>query len=297
MTRIFDPTVLDGKRILITGGGTGLGRGVAARLVAHGAQVHLWGRRETVLAEAAAEITAGRPGTVHYQTVNVRDFDLVAAAVDEIWDRHGPLTGVLNNAAANFIAPTASLSPRAFEAVTSTVMTGSFNTTLAVGRRWIAEGLRGAVLSNLTTWVWSGSAFVVPSAMAKAAVHAMTMSLAVEWGPYGIRLNALAPGPIPTDYAWEMLNPTDKSSIGATQSDQIPLRRSGTIEELANLTIFAFSDACDYLTGETIAMDGGQRLAGPNTFAGLSVMSDEDWAQARERSKSASAAAKSARSV
>jgi NAD(P)-dependent dehydrogenase (short-subunit alcohol dehydrogenase family) len=297
MTRIFDPTVLDGKRILITGGGTGLGRGVAARLVAHGAQVHLWGRRETVLAEAAAEITAGRPGTVHYQTVNVRDFDLVAAAVDEIWDRHGPLTGVLNNAAANFIAPTVSLSPRAFEAVTSTVMTGSFNTTLAVGRRWIAEGLRGAVLSNLTTWVWSGSAFVVPSAMAKAAVHAMTMSLAVEWGPYGIRLNALAPGPIPTDYAWEMLNPTDKSSIGATQPDQIPLGRSGTIDELSNLTIFAFSDACDYLTGETIAMDGGQRLAGPNTFAGLSVMSDEDWAQARERSKAASAAGKSARSV
>ncbi|HWF69487.1 MAG TPA: SDR family oxidoreductase [Mycobacterium sp.] len=297
MTRIFDPMVLDGKRILITGGGTGLGRGVAARLVAHGAQVHLWGRRETVLAEAAAEISAGRPGTVHRQTVNVRDFDLVAAAVDEIWDRHGPLTGVLNNAAANFIAPTVSLSPRAFEAVTSTVMTGSFNTTLAVGRRWIAEGLPGSVLSNLTTWVWSGSAFVVPSAMAKAAVHAMTMSLAVEWGRYGIRLNALAPGPIPTDYAWEMLNPTDKSSTGATQSDQIPLGRSGTIEELANLTIFAFSDACDYLTGETIAMDGAQRLAGPNTFAGLSVMSDEDWAQARERSKAASAAAKSARSV
>ena len=297
MTSIFDPMVLDGKRILITGGGTGLGRGVAARLVAHGAQVHLWGRRETVLAEAAAEISAGQPGRVHYQTVNVRDFDLVAAAVDQIWDRHGPLTGVLNNAAANFIAPTVILSPRAFEAVTSTVMTGSFNTTLAVGRRWIAEGLPGSVLSNLPTWVWSGSAFVVPSAMAKAAVHAMTMSLAVEWGRYGIRLNALAPGPIPTDYAWEMLNPTDKSSVGATQSDQIPLGRSGTIEELANLTIFAFSDACDYLTGETIAMDGGQRLAGPNTFAGLSVMSDEDWAQARERSKAASAAAKSARSV
>jgi NAD(P)-dependent dehydrogenase (short-subunit alcohol dehydrogenase family) len=297
MTRIFDPMVLDGKRILITGGGTGLGRGVATRLVAHGAQVHLWGRREAVLAEAAAEISEGRPGTVHYQTVNVRDFELVAAAVDEIWDRHGPLTGLLNNAAANFIAPTVSLSPRAFEAVTSTVMTGSFNTTLAVGRRWIAEGLPGSVLSNLTTWVWSGSAFVVPSAMAKAAVHAMTMSLAVEWGPHGIRLNALAPGPIPTDYAWEMLNPTDKSSVGATQSDQIPLRRSGTIAELANLTIFAFSDACDYLTGETIAMDGAQRLAGPNTFAGLSGMSDQDWAQAREHSKAASAAAKSARSV
>jgi NAD(P)-dependent dehydrogenase (short-subunit alcohol dehydrogenase family) len=297
MTSVFDPKVLDGKRIVITGGGTGLGRGVAARLVAHGAEVHLWGRREAVLAEAATEISAAHPGRVHYQPVNVRDFELVVAAVDQIWDRHGPLTGVLNNAAANFIAPTVSLSPRAFEAVTSTVMTGSFNTTLAAGRRWIAEGLPGSVLSNLTTWVWSGSAFVVPSAMAKAAVHVMTMSLAVEWGRYGIRLNALAPGPIPTDYAWEMLNPTDKSSVGATQSEQIPLGRPGTIEELANLTIFAFSDACDYLTGETIAMDGGQRLAGPNTFAGLSVMSDEDWAHARERSDAASAAAKSARSV
>ncbi|MDP7705174.1 SDR family oxidoreductase [Mycobacterium sp. TY815] len=297
MTRIFDPMVLDGKRILITGGGTGLGRGVAAKLVAHGAQVHLWGRRESVLAEAAAEISAERAGAVHWQPVNVRDFDLVDAAVAEIWDQHGPLTGVLNNAAANFIAPTASLSPRAFDAVTSTVMTGSFNTTLAVGRRWIAEGLRGSVLSNLTTWVWSGSAYVVPSAMAKAAVHAMTMSLAVEWGRYGIRLNALAPGPIPTDYAWEMLNPTETSSVGATQSDQIPLGRPGTIEELANLTIFAFSDACDYLTGETIAMDGGQRLAGPNTFAGLSAMSDDDWAHARERSKAASAATKASRSV
>ncbi|MEB3030089.1 SDR family oxidoreductase [[Mycobacterium] nativiensis] len=294
---IFAPDVLAGKRILITGGGTGLGRGVAAQLVAHGAHVHLWGRREAVLAEAAAEIGAGHRGRVAHQAVNVREYDLVDAAVAEIWDRHGPLTGVLNNAAANFIAPTVSLSQRAFEAVTSTVMTGSFNTTLAVGRRWIADGLPGSVLSNLTTWVWSGSAFVVPSAMAKAAVHAMTMSLAVEWGQYGIRLNALAPGPIPTEYAWEMLNPTDKSSVGATQSDQIPLGRPGTIGELANLTIFAFSDACDYLTGETIAMDGGQRLAGPNTFAGLSALTDEDWAAARERSKTASEAAKAERSV
>ena len=294
---IYAPDALAGKRILITGGGTGLGRGVAARLVAHGAQVHIWGRRETVLAEAVAEISAGQPGSAHYQTVNVRDYEAVSAAVDEIWTQHGPLTSLLNNAAANFIAPTATLSPRAFEAVTSTVMTGSFNTTLAIGKRWIAEGLTGSVLSNLTTWVWSGSAFVVPSAMAKAAVHAMTMSLAVEWGRYGIRLNALAPGPIPTEYAWEMLNPTDESSAGATQVDQIPMGRAGTIDELANLTIFAFSDACDYLTGETIAMDGGQRLAGPNTFAALTAMSDEDWARARERSTAASEAAKAARTV
>ena len=159
-----------------------------------------------------------RPGTVHVQTVDVRQADPVDAAMDEIWSQHGPLTGVIHNAAANFIAPTESLSPRGFEAISSTVMNGSFNTTHAAGRRWIAGGHKGVVLSTLTTWIWTGSAYVVPSAMGKAAVHAMTMSLAVEWAKYGIRLNALAPGPIPTDYAWEMLNPTEKSSVGATQA-------------------------------------------------------------------------------
>ncbi|NKQ58897.1 SDR family oxidoreductase [Amycolatopsis sp. K13G38] len=292
---VFAPDLLAGKRILITGGGTGLGRGVARHLADHGAQVHLWGRREAVLAEAAAE--AGKPGAVHFQTVDVRKAELVDAAMAEIWAQHGPLTGVLNNAAANFIAPTASISSRAFEAISSTVMNGSFNTTHAAGRRWIEQGLPGTVLSTLTTWVWSGSAFVVPSAMAKAAVHAMTMSLAVEWARYGIRLNALAPGPIPTDYAWEMLNPTEKSGVGATQADQVPMGRMGTVEELANLTIFLFSDACDYLTGETIAMDGGQRLAGPGTFAGLTSLSDQDWQEIKERSQAASASAKAQRSV
>jgi NAD(P)-dependent dehydrogenase (short-subunit alcohol dehydrogenase family) len=131
--------------------------------------------------------------------------------------------------------------------------------------------------------------------MGKAAVHAMTMSLAVEWGRYGIRLNAVAPGPIPTQYAWEMLNPTDSSSAGATQADHVPMGRMGTIEELANLEMFLLSDACPYLTGETIAMDGGQRLAGPGTFAALTSLSDEDWAQIRDRSKAASAASKAER--
>ena len=291
----FAPDLLAGKRILITGGGTGLGRGVARHLVDHGAQVHLWGRRHAVLEEAAAESSGSRPGSVHVQTVDVRDGDGVDAAMEALWLEHGPLTSVVNNAAANFIAPTESLSPRAFEAVSGTVMKGSFHTTQAAGKRWIAAGLPGSVLSTLTTWVWTGSAFVTPSAMAKAAVHSMTMSLAVEWARYGIRLNALAPGPIPTDYAWEMLNPTEKSSVGATQADQIPMGRTGTVEELANLTIFLLSDACDYLTGQTIAMDGGQMLAGPGTFAGLTSMSAEDWAAAKEKSKAASAAAKAQR--
>ncbi|WMN01745.1 SDR family oxidoreductase [Rhodococcus erythropolis] len=296
-TPLFSPNALAGKRILITGGGTGLGRGVARHLVANGAEVHLWGRRPAVLEEAAAEASADRPGSVHWQTVDVRKADLVDAAMDEIWAEHGPLTGVINNAAANFIAPTESLSARAFEAVTSTVMNGSFNTAHAAGRRWIEGKTKGVVLSTLTTWVWTGSAFVVPSAMAKAAVHSMTMSLAVEWARYGIRLNAIASGPIPTDYAWEMLNPTDESAIGATQADQVPAGRMGTIEELANLTTFLLSDGCDYLTGQTIAMDGGQMLAGPGTFAGLTSMTNEDWASAREKSKAASEAAKSQRGV
>jgi NAD(P)-dependent dehydrogenase (short-subunit alcohol dehydrogenase family) len=293
MMSIYDPQVLAGKRVLITGGGTGLGRGVARHLVQHGAQVHIWGRRLNVLEEAAAEIGEG----AHVQTVDVRDADAVDAAVGEIWAEHGPLTGLINNAAANFIAPTKNISARAFVAISSTVMNGSFNTTTAVGRRWIEHELPGSVISTLTSWVWTGSAFVVPSAMAKAAVHAMTMSLAVEWGRYGIRLNAIAAGPIPTDYAWEMLNPTSKSAVGATQADQVPLGRFGTIEELANLNIFLLSDACDYLTGHTIAMDGGQHLAGPGTFAGLNSLSDSDWAEIRAQSQSASATAKAQRTV
>jgi NAD(P)-dependent dehydrogenase (short-subunit alcohol dehydrogenase family) len=291
----FADDVLTGKRVLITGGGTGLGRGVARHLVEHGADVHLWGRRQAVLEAAAAEASAARPGSVHVQTVDVRDGEGVDAAMEALWQEYGPLTSVVNNAAANFIAPTESLSPRAFDAVSSTVMKGSFHTTNAAGRRWIAAGLPGCVLSTLTTWVWTGSAFVTPSAMGKAAVHAMTMSLAVEWARHGIRLNAIAPGPIPTDYAWEMLNPTDKSSVGATQADQIPMGRTGTVEELANLTIFLLSDACPWLTGQTIAMDGGQMLAGPGTFAGLTSMTPDDWAAAKEKSKASTAASKSQR--
>ncbi|MFE7075213.1 SDR family oxidoreductase [Streptomyces sp. NPDC057620] len=293
----FTSDLLAGKRILITGGGTGLGRGVARHLVEHGAEVHLWGRREAVLREAAEEASVSRPGSVHVHSVDVRDAEQVDAAMESLWSVHGPLTGLVNNAAANFIARTKDLSPRAFEAVSGTVMNGSFHTTLAAGRRWIADGLPGSVVSTLTTWVWTGSAFVVPSAMAKAGVHAMTMSLAVEWARYGIRLNALAPGPIPTDYAWEMLNPTERSSVGATQTDLIPAGRPGSIEELAHLTMFLLSGACDYLTGQTIAMDGGQMLAGPGTFAGLTSLSDADWAEVRDRSRAATAASKEQRSV
>ena len=177
---LFDKQALAGKRILITGGGTGLGKGVGGVLAEYGAQVHLWGRRQEVLDKAATEINEKCGAERAFvKSVDIRKADQVDAAVQEIWDAHGPLTGLINNAAANFIAPTKDLSPRGFEAVTSTVMNGAFFTTHACGRRWIEQGLKGSVVSTLVTWIWTGSAFVVPSAMAKAAVNAMTMSLAV----------------------------------------------------------------------------------------------------------------------
>jgi len=217
---IFKDDVLAGKSILVTGGGSGLGLEISKSLAARGAQVHICGRRANVLEVAVAEIGHGAKAHV----CDIRDADAIDAMVEAIW-ADGPLTGLVNNAAANFIAPTKDLSPRGFRAVTSTVMDGSFFVTLAVGKRWIAEGRKGSVVSNLVTWVWSGSAFVVPSAMAKTALHSMTMSLAVEWGKYGIRLNATAPGPFPTESAWEKLNPIPDAQSSATGCDTVPPAR------------------------------------------------------------------------
>jgi NAD(P)-dependent dehydrogenase (short-subunit alcohol dehydrogenase family) len=289
-TDIFKADVLAGKSILVTGGGSGLGKEISKALVAKGAVVHICGRRAEVLAEAAAEIG----GSIHSHVCDIRDADSIESMIAAIW-AVGPLTGLINNAAANFISPTKDLSPRGFRAVTSTVMDGSFFVTLAVGKRWIAQGIRGSVVSNLVTWVWSGSAFVVPSAMAKTALHAMTMSLAVEWGPYGIRLNATAPGPFPTESAWEKLNPIPDAKSSATSDETVPLRRYGQMPELQNLIIFLLSDGCDYLTGQTIAIDGGQHLAGPGTFADLSAMSDGQWQSAREAIQNSTARDKAKR--
>jgi len=294
----YSPQALLGKRILVTGGGTGLGKGVAAYLAAHGAQVHLWGRRREVLDGAAAEINRACGETrAHVQVVDIRKAELVDAAVAEIWGQHGPLTGLINNAAANFIAQTHELSPRAFEAITSTVMNGAFYTTHACGKRWIEQGLKGSIVSTLVTWVWTGSAFVVPSAMAKAAVNAMTMSLAVEWARYGIRINAVAPGPFPTEYAWKMLSPTDDVKVGATSADEVPMGRYGEVPELGNLMVLLLGDGCDYLTGETICIDGGHHLAAPSTFAGLTRLSDDSWRRIREASQAATAASKAQRNT
>ncbi len=277
----FRSDVLKGKRILVTGGGTGLGKEMSVGFAAHGAHVAICGRREQVLAEACKEIAERSGGTTEYRIVNIRDAEAVDAMIGDLW-AGGALTGLVNNAGANFIAPTESISHRAYDAVRATVMDGSFYATHACGKRWIAQGLRGAVISNLVTWVWSGSAFVTPCAMAKTAIHAMTMSLAAEWGPKGIRLNAVAPGPFPTENAWEKLNPIPGASVGATQSDTVPLRRYGAMDELRNLLIFLMLDDCAYVNGATIPIDGGHRLTSHSTFAELSRMSAEDWAAARE---------------
>jgi NAD(P)-dependent dehydrogenase (short-subunit alcohol dehydrogenase family) len=278
---IFREGALEAKSVLVTGGGGGLGLEISKALAAKGAKVHICGRRPAVLEVAAESISKCGPVPASHHVCDVRDADQVDAMMENIWSE-GPLTGLVNNAAANFISPTKDLTPRGFRAVTSTVMDGSFHVTLAAGKRWIAGGLKGSVVSNLVTWVWTGSAFVVPSAMAKTALHAMTMSLAVEWGRYGIRLNATAPGPFPTEGAWEKLNPIPDASSSATRPDTIPLGRYGRIEELQNLIVFLLSDACEYLTGQTIAIDGGQHLAGPSTFADLGALTDEQWRVARE---------------
>jgi NAD(P)-dependent dehydrogenase (short-subunit alcohol dehydrogenase family) len=288
---VFHPDILSGKSILVTGGGSGLGKEVSKALIAKGATVHICGRRAEVLAAAAADIG----GDIHTHVCDIRDADSIESMIEAIW-AIGPLTSLLNNAAANFISPTKELSPRGFKAITSTVMDGSFFVTLAVGKRWIAQGIRGSIVSNLVSWVWTGSAFVVPSAMAKTALHAMTMSLAVEWGPYGIRLNATAPGPFPTEGAWEKLNPLPDTKSSATSSQSVPMRRFGQMAELQNLIIFLLSDACDYLTGQTIAIDGAQHLAGPGTFADLSTLSDSQWHAARDAIQAASARDKAMRS-
>jgi NAD(P)-dependent dehydrogenase (short-subunit alcohol dehydrogenase family) len=278
---IFRDDAPAGKSILVTGGGGGLGLEISKALAAKGAKVNICGRRPHVLEEAVAAISEGAPLSASHHVCDVRDADQVETMMDQIWSV-APLTGLLNNAAANFIAPTKDLSPRGFRAVTSTVMDGSFHATLAAGKRWIAGGHKGSVVSNLVTWVWTGSAFVVPSAMAKTALHAMTMSLAVEWGRYGIRLNATAPGPFPTEGAWEKLSPIPGVSSSATRGDTVPAGRYGQMRELQNLIIFLMSDACDYLTGQTIAIDGDQHLAGPSTFADLTALTDEQWREARE---------------
>ncbi|HEY5637884.1 MAG TPA: SDR family oxidoreductase [Burkholderiales bacterium] len=279
---MFQADLLAGKRILITGGGTGLGREIATRYLELGAEIWIAGRRSGVLEATAKELMAQHGGVVRTHAVDIRDAQAVDAMVQRIWDEAGPLTGLVNNAAGNFISPTKDLTTNGFNAIANIVFHGSFYVTHAVGRRWIEGGLKGSVVSILVTWVWTGSPYVVPSAMSKAGLNVMTKSLAVEWGRYGIRLNAIAPGAFPTEGASKRLRP-DGSFEDANASN--PMRRTGNMPELQNLATFLMADGCEWLTGETIAVDGGGYLANGASFTELDKLSDADWERMREKIK------------
>jgi len=272
---MFENNLLHGKRILITGGGTGLGKGMAQRFLELGATLYICGRRESVLQQTAAELAAATGGAIQALPCDVRNLEAVEAMIDAIW-REAPLDILVNNAAGNFIARTEDLSPRAFDSVIGIVLMGTLHATMACGRRWVKSGHRGTVLSISATYAPSGSAYVVPSAISKAGVEALTRSLAVEWGNRGIRMNAIAPGPIPTQGAFSRVLP--RPDLEQLALDRNPLHRFGTVEELANLAAFLVSDGSCYINGEVIRMDGGEFLQGAGEFSNLGrALSDNDW--------------------
>ena len=276
---MFKEGLLKGKRILVTGGGTGLGKEMATHYASLGADIVICGRRLNVLEETADEIKSNHNVDVLAQSLDIRSPQDVDDYIGRIFDE-GPLDGLVNNAAGNFISPTKDLSSRGFDAIANIVFHGTFYVTHSVGKRWIEQKCKGSIISILATWVWTGSAYVVPSAMSKTGLDAMTKSLAVEWGPYGIRLNSIAPGPFPTEGAWARLSP--KGDISEDTYKAIPLGRAGKMEELQNLATFLMADGCEYLTGQTIALDGAQYLSGGGTFSNLSELSDNDWTEIRD---------------
>ena len=280
---MFKDNLLKNKRILITGGGTGLGKEMASHFAMHGAELYICGRRENVLSETANEISETYSTKVNYQTLDIRASKDVDDYIESIFEI-SPLDGLVNNAAGNFISPTKDLSHKGFDAIANIVFHGTFYMTHSVGKRWIELGHKGSIVNILTTWIWTGSPYVVPSAMSKSGIHAMTQSLAAEWGKYGIKINGIAPGPFPTKGAWERLNP-DNNDDG--MMDTVPLGRAGEMSELQNLATFLMADGCDYLTGQTIGLDGAQYLTGGGTFSQLDKLSDEDWENMRKLIRSA----------
>ena len=276
---MFKNDLLKDKRILVTGGGTGLGKEMASHFAKHGAELYICGRRENVLQDTAKEIIDKYKTNVHYQTLDIRASKDVEDYIESIFD-NAPLDGLVNNAAGNFISPTKDLSHKGFDAIANIVFHGTFYITHSVGKRWIEHKHKGSIINILATWVWTGSPYVVPSAMSKSGIHSMTQSLAAEWGKYGIKVNGIAPGPFPTKGAWERLNPGNNNDDGMMST--VPMGRVGEMIELQNLATFLMADGCEYLTGQTIGLDGAQYLTGGGTFSQLDKLSDEDWENMRK---------------
>jgi NAD(P)-dependent dehydrogenase (short-subunit alcohol dehydrogenase family) len=272
---MFTNDLLQAKRILITGGGTGIGRAMAERYLQLGATVAICGRRAEVVQRTAAELSASTGGSIEGFACDVRDREAVEQLIDHLWSK-GPLDVLINNAAGNFLARTEELSPRAFESVLGIVLNGTINMTMACGRRWLSSQHKGVVLCVATTYADTGSAYVVPSAVAKAGVVALMRSLAVEWGGRGVRFVAIAPGAIRTEGAFSRLLPTPQLEKELLEHN--PLHRFGTLEEIANLGAFLISDQAGYINGEMVYMDGGEMLAGSSTFSMIGRrMPDSAW--------------------
>lgn len=277
---MFRPGLMDGHRILITGGGTGLGKVMAEACLMLGADVYICGRRGGVLEETAKALMAAHGGKVVPHACDIRVPEAISDMLDAIWSDGGALTGLVNNAAGNFISRTEDLSPRGFDAIANIVFRGSFFVTLDCGKRWIAEGKSASVISILTTWVWNGGPFTVPSAMSKAGLNAMTQSLAVEWGGKGIRFNAIAPGPFPTEGMSARLNP-EEAQAGSAYGDMRgnPMHRVGEMRELANLAVYLLHPLSAYVNGQTIAIDGASYNASGGNFSRLTEWDDARWEQ------------------
>jgi NAD(P)-dependent dehydrogenase (short-subunit alcohol dehydrogenase family) len=279
---MFQPDILQDKVILVTGGGTGLGKSMGKRFLQLGAKLAIASRKEDVLAATAKELMDETGGEVFYASCDVRNPEFVDSLMDAVWKHYGTIDVLVNNAAGNFAAPTETLSHRAVDAVLNIVLHGTWYCTLALGKKWIAEKRGGTMLNIIATYAWTGAPFVAPSATAKAGVLALTQSLAVEWGRYGIRMNAIAPGPFPTTGAASRLSPT-ASFEGRV--DGIPMRRLGEHEELANLASFLVSDYSGYINGDCITIDGGKWLQGAADFSRLENLTPEDWAQFAAQAK------------
>ena len=296
---MFKPGLMSGERILITGGGTGLGKVMAEALLMLGAEVYICGRRGGVVEATARELMDAHGGKCVGLACDIRVPEAIAEMLDVIWADGGALSGLVNNAAGNFISRTQDLSPRGFDAIANIVFRGSFFVTLECGKRWIAEGRRASVISILTTWIWNGGPFTVPSAMSKAGIATMSQSLAVEWGQHGIRFNNIAPGPFPTEGMSARLNPGQSQETGGAYSDMggNPMGRVGEMRELANLAVYLLHPLSAYVNGQTIAIDGAAWQASGGNFSRLAGWGDAEWTAAREAIQTTNAKDRAARTV
>jgi NAD(P)-dependent dehydrogenase (short-subunit alcohol dehydrogenase family) len=277
---------LKGKTIVITGGGTGLGKAMGVYFLKLGANLVITSRKQEVLQKTADEMEEKTGGKVLAIACDVREVAQVENVLAKTLERFGSVDVLLNNAAGNFISPTERLSANAFSSIIDIVLKGTVNCTLTFGKHWIKEKQAATVLNIITTYAFTGSAYVVPSACAKGGVLALTRSLAVEWGKYGIRTNAIAPGPFPTKGAWERLLPGDLAKKFDFKN-RVPLKRVGDHQELANLAAFLVSDFSGYINGEVITIDGGEWLQGAGQMNGLEAIPNEMWDMLEQMTRSA----------